>query len=385
VLRIMNTTARTIVIVLVGVFTFLGGWPGPGWLAAQIAAYAITVILAVPWTIAEDFQGRATRYERLLPWELGLISLVCGVAYAGPAGGPMLATCFMAALSAGRRMVPARAWIVAALGVAGAAAGGVVARTDLWILLGYAAGLLSAALILGINIRTHRVEAEHGAELLAQAEALRDEQAQVATLQERTRIAREIHDVLAHSLGALGLQIELIRAVLTDSDDTPHAVDLLDQAHRMTTTGLAETRRAVYALRGDTLPLPDGLAELSRAHQRQHGTQVSFEVTGEPRPLGPEAGLAITRTAQEALVNAAKYAPGRPVTMRLDYADDATALMVTSRLDAGRADAGRAPSLATVDGGYGLSGLRERLLLLRGTLSAGRRGGDWVVQATVPR
>jgi signal transduction histidine kinase len=296
----------------------------------------------------------------------------------------MLATCFMAALSAGRRMVPARAWIVPALGVAGAAAGGVVARTDLWSLLGYAAGLLSAALILGINIRTHRVEAEHGAELLAQAEALRDEQAQVATLQERTRIAREIHDVLAHSLGALGLQIELIRAVLTDSDDTPHAVDLLDQAHRMTTTGLAETRRAVYALRGDTLPLPDGLAELSRAHQRQHGTQVSFEVTGEPRPLGPEAGLAITRTAQEALVNAAKYAPDRPITMRLDYADDATALVVTSRLDAGRADR-REPSLATVDGGYGLSGLRERLLLLRGTLSAGRRGGDWVVQATVPR
>jgi signal transduction histidine kinase len=384
VLRIMNTTARTIVIVLVGVFTFLGRWPGPGWEAAEIAAYAITVILAVPWTIAEDFQGRATRYARLLPWELGLISLVCGVAYAGPGGGPMLASCFMASLSAGRRMVPARAWIVAALGVAGAAAGGVVTRTDLWILLGYAAGLLSAALILGINIRTHRVEAEHSAERLAQAEALRDEQAQVATLQERTRIAREIHDVLAHSLGALGLQIELIRAVLTDSDDTPHAVGLLDQAHRMTTTGLAETRRAVYALRGDTLPLPDGLAGLSQAHQRQHGTPVGFEVTGEPRPLSPEASLAITRTAQEALVNAAKYAPDRPITIRLDYADDTTALVVTSRLDAGRADR-REPSLATVDGGYGLSGLRERLLLLRGTLSAGRRGGDWVVQATVPR
>ncbi|HXP57629.1 MAG TPA: sensor histidine kinase, partial [Streptosporangiaceae bacterium] len=182
----------------------------------------------------------------------------------------------------------------------------------------------------------------------------------------------------------LGLQIELIRAVLTDSDDTPHAVDLLDQAHRMTTTGLAETRRAVYALRGDTLPLPEGLAELSLAHRRQHGTPVSFEVTGQPRPLGPEAGLAITRTAQEALVNSAKYAPDRPITMRLDYADDATALVVTSRMDAAGADR-REPSLATVDGGYGLSGLRERLLLLRGTLSAGRRGGDWVVQATVPR
>src|SRR6202012_4769527 len=118
---------------------------------------------------------------------------------------------------------------------------------------------------LATNIRAHRVEAEQTAELLAQAEVPRDEQAQVATLQERTRIAREIHDVLAHSLGALGLQIELIRAVLTDSDDTPHAVELLAQAHRMTTPGLTETRRAVYALRGDTLPLPEGLAELSVA------------------------------------------------------------------------------------------------------------------------
>jgi signal transduction histidine kinase len=296
----------------------------------------------------------------------------------------MLALCFIASLSAGRRMAPARSWIVPALGVAGTAVTGVTSRPDLWILVAYAAGLLSAALILGINIRAHRVGAEHAAERLAQAEALRDEQAQVATLQERTRIAREIHDVLAHSLGALGLQIELIRAVLTDSDDTPRAVGLLDQAHRMTTTGLAETRRAVYALRGDTLPLPDGLAELSLAHQRQHGTTVSFEVVGEPRPLGPEAGLAITRTAQEALVNAAKYAPGRPVTMRLDYADDAVHLVVTSRLHVSGADR-REPSLATVDGGYGLSGLRERLLLLRGTLNAGRRDGDWVVQATVPR
>jgi signal transduction histidine kinase len=385
VLRIMNTTARTIVIVLVGGFTFLGRWPGAGWEAAEIAAYAITVILVVPWTIAEDFRGPATRYARLLPWELGLISLVCGVAYAGPSGGPMLALCFIAALSAGRRMAPARAWIVPALAVTGAAATGIAPRAGLWILVAYAAGLLSAALILGTNIRAHRVEAEQAAELLAQAEALRDEQAQVATLQERTRIAREIHDVLAHSLGALGLQIELIRAVLTDSDDTPHAVDLLDQAHRMTTTGLSETRRAVYALRGDTLPLPAALAELSLTHQRQHGTPVSFEVTGEPRPLGPDAGLAMTRTAQEALVNAAKHAPRRPVAVRLDYADDAIQLVVTSRLDHDGGADRREPSLATVDGGFGLSGLRERLLLLRGTLSAGRRGADWVVQATVPQ
>ena len=126
--------------------------------------------------------------------------------------------------------------------------------------------------------------------------------------------------MLAHSLGALGVQIQVARAVLTDQNDVPRAVEVLDQAHRMAIDGLAETRRAVHALRGDTLPLPAGLAQLSADHQRQHGAPVTFEVSGEPRPLTPDAGLAMTRTAQEALVNTAKHAPHQPVGIRLDYA-----------------------------------------------------------------
>jgi signal transduction histidine kinase len=137
----------------------------------------------------------------------------------------------------------------------------------------------------------------------------------------------------------------------------------------------------VHALRDDALPLPEGLAELSVSHQRRHGAPVTFEVTGDPRPLPPDAGLAITRTAQEALVNTAKHAPHQPVAMRLDYGGDGTSLLVSSRLSS---DPGES-SFTTMDGGYGLAGLRERLLLLRGTLNAGRRGGDWVVEATVPR
>jgi signal transduction histidine kinase len=382
-LQVVNVAVRAVAIALVGFFTFTARWPGAGNEAVEIAAFAIAVPLIGAWTVAENSPGRGDRYEALLPYGLGLISLICGAAYALPSGGPMLVLCFMASLSAGRRLTPTRAWIVPALGVAGAAATGLPDHAGIWA-IGYPAVLLPPAAVLGNNIRVHRVDAERSAQMLAKAEHLREEQAQVATLQERARIAREIHDVLAHSLGALGLQIELIRAVLTDSGDVPHAVELLDQAHRMATSGLGETRQAVHALRGETLPLTDGLAELTVAHQRRHGAPVSFEVTGEPRPVPPDAGLAITRTAQEALVNTAKHAPHQPVAMRLDYADDGTSLVVTSHLaDGGRN--GREPGLSTVNSGYGLTGLRERLLLLRGTLSAGRQGSDWVVEATVPR
>jgi signal transduction histidine kinase len=190
--------------------------------------------------------------------------------------------------------------------------------------------------------------------------------------------------VLAHSLGALGLQIQVARAVLTDSGDVPQAVELLDQARRMASDGLRETRRAVHALRGDIRPLTQGLAELSASHQRQHGTPVRFEVSGEPRLLPPDVGLAITRAAQEALVNTAKHAPSQPIDIQLDYTGPGTRLVVTNQL-AENADSDDSPALATVNGGYGLAGMRERLLLLDGALSAGRKGSDWVVEATVPQ
>ena len=95
-------------------------------------------------------------------------------------------------------------------------------------------------------------------------------------------------------------------------------------------------------------------------------------------------GPALTRTAQEALVNAAKHAPHQSVGMRLDYAGDHTSLAVTNHLgEDALGDHG--PELATVNGGYGLAGMRERLLLVGGTLSAGRNGSDWAVMAEVPQ
>ena len=163
------------------------------------------------------------------------------------------------------------------------------------------------------------MQAEQSAALLEQYERVRAEQRRADVLDERTRIAREIHDVLAHSLGALGIQIQAARAVLTDHGDIDRAVEALSTAQRMAADGLTETRRAVHALRVDTLPLGDELAAAVQTHRQRYQVPVAFETAGAARPLPPDASLALLRTVQEALVNAAKHAPGEPIAVRLDY------------------------------------------------------------------
>jgi signal transduction histidine kinase len=384
VLRIANITARAVILALVGLVTFTSAWPSHtphrgAQMTLQVAAYIVSVLLMAAW-MAMEFAPRLR--QACVPWILGAIALVSGVAAATKTGGNFLSLAFIAAISGGSADDPAIGWIVAGLGTLGFEALALAGGLSFAELI--PPGILLGGLLLGLTRRDHRIRAEQSAALLAKAQQLQEEQAAVATLDERTRIAREIHDVLAHSLGALALNIQAARAVLTDQHDETRAVELLDQAQRMATDGLSETRRAVHALRGDTLPLPEGLAKLSGDHQRRHGARVSFAVTGVPRPVAPDAGLAITRTAQEALVNSAKHAPHQPVDVQLDYADASISLKVVNALPGDRAD-GHAPRLATVNGRYGLAGMQERLLLLDGTLSAGRAGNDWVVLAEVPR
>jgi len=382
-LRFANIAARLAILALVGLVTFTSSWPAhtphrEAQAALQVTAYIIAALLMAAWA-AMEFVPKLK--PACVPWILGGIALVSGAAAATKTGGNFVALGFVAAISAGSADDLAVGWIVVGLGALGFEAPALIGGVSIWELV--PPGTLLGGLLLGRTRRDHRLRADQNAALLGKAEQLREEQATVATLDERARIAREIHDVLAHSLGALALNVQAARAVLTDQHDEARAVEILDQAQRMATDGLSETRRAVHALRGETQPLPEGLAELGAAHQRRHGARVTFEVTGAPRPLPPDAGLAITRTAQEALVNTAKHAPHQPVQIRLDYAESCTSLKVVNHLaENGRGDDG---GLATVNGRYGLTGLRERLLLLDGTLSAGRSGSDWVVLAEVPR
>ncbi len=375
---------RSAAFVYVGVRTFTGRWPGTADGLAEVAALVLAGVILALWAVAESLPAAQGRVDRWLPWVFGAIAATSGGVTVLPNGSNFIVLSLIAVIAAASVASRAAGWIVWAAGAAATAVTALARGGNGWTVAGYTAALL-VALLVGLNRRADRIQAEQARALAARSEQLREERARTAALDERTRIAREIHDVLAHSLGALGLQIQLAQAVLTDQHNETRAVELLDQARRMAADGLAETRRAVHALRGQTPPLPQGLAELSADHQRRHGAQVSFTVIGDPRPLAPDAGLALARTAQEALVNAAKHAPHQPVQIRLDYSGSDTSLVVTSHLREEGQNDQEEPALATVNGGYGLTGMRERLLLLDGTLSAGRLGADWVVQAKVPQ
>ena len=256
-------------------------------------------------------------------------------------------------------------------------------RSSYGTLLGLPAIVL-AGLVIGRNRGAYRVQAEQAAALLAQREQLQAEQRRADLLDERARIAREIHDVLAHSLGALGIQIQAARAVLTDTGRRPGQSTCWPRpsgwpprawprpAGRFTPCAPTPCR----SMRNSPgSPTPTRSAITSRS---------ATTPAASPRPLPPDATVALLRVAQEALVNAAKHAAGQPVAVRLDYGDADVRLTVRNDLPPARGH--RSPAdVSTVNGGYGLTGMQERLRLLNGTLEAGRRDNQWIVTAELPR
>jgi signal transduction histidine kinase len=158
---------------------------------------------------------------------------------------------------------------------------GLITGSDFGTLAGYPL-LIVVALMAGLNRRAYQVQAEQSAALLAQYERLQAEQRRADVLDERGRIAREIHDVLAHSLGALGIQIQAAKAVLTDHRDVDRAIEVLATAQRMAADGLVETRRAVHALRVDTLPLGEELAGVVDTHRQRYHVPVTSRPAARP-------------------------------------------------------------------------------------------------------
>jgi signal transduction histidine kinase len=214
--------------------------------------------------------------------------------------------------------------------------------------------------------------------LSREEELLRQEQAQTSALAERNRLAREIHDVLAHSLSALSLQLETADALL-ERGSVEQARTLVTKAGQLAREGLVETRRAVGALRGDSRPLPELLDGLAAVYSADLGAPATVQVTGEPRPLGADASLALFRTAQEAMTNVRKHAPGAPVTVDLTYEPEDVSLRVLN----GPTPPGAARPLARSGSGYGLTGLRERAELAGGRFEAEPCGDGYRVEIKV--
>ncbi|GAA4504096.1 hypothetical protein GCM10023191_057840 [Actinoallomurus oryzae] len=194
-------------------------------------------------------------------------------------------------------------------------------------------------------------------------EAARLTEQQNLILAERSRIAREIHDILAHSLSAQLVHLEGARLLMVGGR-TEEALVRVERARGLARSGLEETRRALATLRGDIPPMDVVLRELTDEHRLLADAVCELKVEGEPRDLDARAGLAVIRTAQEALTNVRKHAPGAAVTVALRYTDGWCELEVTD-------EGGEPGPLAGSGGGYGLVGMRERAELIGGTLEAG--------------
>jgi signal transduction histidine kinase len=382
-LRTVNALARALGFVWLGLLAFLIAPPSaPSALPVQIACYAVLGLTLLAWTVLEASPA-AARYPAWAPLVLrGVMAFASGFAAgAGGGGSAMVVFAFVAAMAAGINSDFAAALAVTTAGILAIEVSGLVFGQSYGTLIGLPAVVLSG-LVIGRNWGGYRIQAEQAAALLAQREQLQAEQRRADLLDERARIAREIHDVLAHSLGALGIQIQAARSVL--HKDADQASDLLAAAQQMAAEGLVETRRAVQALRTDTPPLAEELALVTDTHAQRYHVPVSYDTGGVPAALSPDATLALLRIAQEALVNAAKHAAGEPVAVRLDYGDADVRLTVRNDLPPD-ADSRQTADVSTVNGGYGLIGMHERLRLLNGTLEAGRRDGQWVVTAELPR
>jgi signal transduction histidine kinase len=227
--------------------------------------------------------------------------------------------------------------------------------------------------------------------LLAELQASRSAQEQAAALQERGRIAREIHDVLAHSLSGLVLQLEGARMLAASSGADEELTATLERAHHLARAGLEEARRAIGTLRDEELPGPERLEQLTSEFARDTNIETGLEVSGTPRPLGPQASLTLYRIAQEALTNARAHARPERVALSLAYEPDGARLIVEDHglpraapvaVVAGRDHRVAAPGAPRQ--GYGLTGMRERAELLGGSLQASPTNDGFRVELWIP-
>lgn len=226
-------------------------------------------------------------------------------------------------------------------------------------------------------VRRLREEQRRTAALLEEVIAGRDARIRAAALDERARLAREMHDVLAHSLSALSIQLEGTRMLAEQGSCDPAVTTALERAGHLAREGLSEARRAVGSLRDDALPGPDLLPQLARQFEDDTNVPCRLQIEGPPIDLSAETRLALYRIAQEALTNIRKHARASSVTITLRYAPEGTYLVVE--------DQGSPLAHSLPGGGYGLNGMRERAELIGGALETGPTATGFRVRLRIPR
>lgn len=328
-------------------------WPRLGW-AAGVGVLLLSAITFAVCVLGAVFPGPG---HLLLPALAGGLAMHAVAPYSG------LAVLYVVVYAAPYRL-PLRwaaAFVTADIG--GTALVSLLLRLPVAETFGITMGLCYSV-ILAFLLRQVTLSRE-----LAESRARESAQA------ERAHLAREIHDILAHAQSAQIVHLEGARLLL-EHGDVPTALDRVNRAVRLARSGLEETKRAVDALRGQDIRLLELLERLAVEHRSAGGALCEVEVSGDVSALPAGARLAVARTAQEALTNVRKHAPGAAVTVTLRNVGGWCELKV-------RDDGGGAPP-AQDGGGYGLVGMRERAELLGGSLTTGPEGDGFRVLLQLP-
>ncbi|MFE1107645.1 sensor histidine kinase [Streptomyces rochei] len=361
--------ALTTVAVLLGTEAVAQGWPALdplAWTLVALLHLPLALRTRAPVTVCLAVHACWTVYVTLGYWP------VVG------SFGPMLAVYTVASLR------PTRTAACAAL------------LAGVWIYAGVVSDAEAMASVVGQAVGFPLVlwrfghVARRTGELTRQLRAEQAERARREVTGERVRIARELHDVVAHHIAVINVQAGLARFVF--DSDARTARDALDTIEGASGEALAELRRMLGLLRADGVQGADGapapgLDQLDDmvARVRGGGVGVELRITGTPRPLPPGVQLCVYRVVQEALTNVLKHAPGAHAAVELAYRAGEVTVSVT---DDGHGTGGREgvdPATIPERGGHGLIGMRERAKLYGGTIAVGPRSeGGFGVRLTLP-
>jgi len=296
--------------------------------------------------------------------------------------GLFVAIYTLTALGDGRRSL-----VTAGAGIAVLTACWLIAATDIeppaaigWVFFRIGASVMSAA--LGESVRSRRFIAAEALKRAELAERTREEEARARVDQERLRIAREVHDTVAHAIAIINVQSGVTAHVL---DKRPEQVrETLEAIERTSSHALQEMRAILGVLRDDNdgrAPHP-GLGQIDEltAKAREAGLDVDLETTSPPPPVPSAVGGAVYRILQESITNVIRHAGPTRVTVAVDYGADTVEVRVT---DEGRREG--IDAAGPDEPGHGILGMRERCRLLGGELDAGPLpGGGFAVTARLP-
>ena len=336
-------------------------------------APAIHVLLAAP-------AMAALAWRRRFPLAVAALVVLANFAINPDGDFTTLLAIVLAAYSVGAESAPPRNWLgLAAMAVPllGVFVAQGIQPSDVGALIVFLVGPWA----VGVALRQRSSRAAEAIERAARLEREREIDTAAAAAEERARIARELHDIVSHSISVIAIQTQAVRRRLGPE----HAREAEDLSAVETTArqALAEMRRLFGVLRSDgdspALAPQPGLGELDRLLEqiRAAGLPVALEVEGDPVALPPGADLAAFRIVQEGITNALRHAGARSATVRLHYGGEELEVVVE--------DDGTGPNGTPSGGGHGLVGIRERVSLYGGSVEAGaREGGGFRLMARLP-